>query len=82
MKFRRKSTIIDVEQYKEYGTPVRGMCISRSCYLDGNQKPHVHIIHNNQVVLLEVGDYIIPEPDNKHYYPCRSDIFEATYEPV
>lgn len=44
--------------------------------------PHVHTIHNNQIVLIEVGDYIIPEPDGVHFYPCRPDIFEATYEPV
>jgi hypothetical protein len=34
------------------------------------------------MVLLEVGDYIIPEPDGEHYYPCKPDIFEKTYERV
>jgi hypothetical protein len=33
-------------------------------------------------VILEVGDWIIPEPDGIHFYPCKPDIFEATYEPV
>ena len=28
------------------------------------------------------GDWIIPEPDGRGYYPCKPDIFEATYEAV
>lgn len=28
------------------------------------------------------GDYVVPEPDGLNYYPCRRDVFEATYEPV
>lgn len=79
-KFRRKSQVIEAEQYKEYGKLVKGMCNSRSCYVAGNNKPHVHTIHDNQIVNLEVGDWIIPEPDGIHFYPCKGDIFEATYE--
>jgi hypothetical protein len=81
-QYRKKPIIIDAEQYKEYGKLVKGMCNSRSCYLAGNNQPHVHTIHNNQMVLLEVGDYIIPEPDGEHYYPCKPDIFKATHEEV
>ncbi len=79
-KFRRKSQVIEAEQYKEYGKLVKGMCNSRSCYTSGNNEPHVHTIHDNQIVNLEVGDWIIPEPDGIHFYPCKNDIFEATYE--
>ena len=79
-KFRKKPVVIEAEQYKEYGILVKGMCNSRSCFTAGNKEPHVHTIHNNQIVLLEVGDFIIPEPDGEHYYPCKPDIFEATYE--
>ncbi len=28
------------------------------------------------------GDWIITEPDGRGYYPCRPDIFDATYEAV
>lgn len=81
-KYRRISTIIEAEQYLEHGKLVNGMCNSTSCYVGGNTKPHVHTIHDNQVVNLEVGDWIIPEPDGEHYYPCKPDIFAKTYEPV
>lgn len=82
MKFRKKSIIIDLEQYVEYGKLVKGMCNSTSCYTSGNTEPHVHTIHSGQIVNLEVGDYIIPELDGVHFYPCKPDIFEMTYEPV
>lgn len=80
-KFRKKPVVIEAEQYVEYGTLVRGMCNSRSCYSAGHNTPHVHTIHADQIVVLEVGDWIIPEPDGKHYYPVKPDIFDATYEP-
>lgn len=28
------------------------------------------------------GDWIIPEPVARRFYPCKPDIFAATYEPV
>lgn len=43
---------------------------------------HLHTIHAGQTVLLEDGDYVMPEPDGKHFYTIKPDIFEATYEPV
>ena len=78
-KFERVKTTIDAVQYVEYGRLVDGMCNSRSCFSAGNKTPHVHTIHNDQIVNLEVGDYIVQEPDGEHYYPVRPDIFENTY---
>lgn len=83
MKYRKKPVIIEnPAQYTEYGVLVTGMCNSGSCFMGGNNKPHVHTIHNNQVVNLEIGDWIIPEPDGEHFYPIKPDIFEQTYEKV
>ncbi len=81
-KYRKRPVEISAEQYVKYGELVKGMCNSQSCYISGNDEPHVHTIHNNQIVLLETGDWIIPEPDGKHYYPCKPDIFKETYEEV
>ena len=82
-KYRKKPVVIEAVQYVEYGKLVEGMCNSRSCYIDDrNTEPHVHTIHKNQRVNLEIGDWIIPEPDGEHFYPCKPDIFEATYELV
>lgn len=80
MKYRKKPVVIEAVQYTEYGKLVKGMCNSKICFSQGNTKPHVHTIHDNQIVLLEVDDFVIPEPDGEHFYPCKPDIFEATYE--
>ena len=40
------------------------------------------ITAHDQRVYLQNGDWILPEPDGEHYYPCKPDIFEATYLPV
>lgn len=33
-------------------------------------------------VLVYTGDWIIRELDGNGFYPCRSDIFDATFEPA
>lgn len=78
-KFRKKPVVIQAQQYVLYGVLVKGMCNSVTCALD-YPKPHVHTIHKDQIVYLEVGDWIIPEPDGEHFYPCKPDIFKQTYE--
>ena len=54
------------------------------CFDLGDPKPYawVETIHKGQTVKVEEGDWIIPEPDGEHYYPCKHDIFEKTYEPA
>lgn len=84
-KYRKKPVVIEAVQYSEHGRLVKGMCNSISCSTSGKpfaNKPHVHTIHDNQITPLAVGDWVIPEPDGKHYYPCKPDIFKATYEKV
>ena len=84
-KYRKKPVVIEAEQYTEHGKLVKGMCCSMFCgrhKTDIWARPHVHTIHDNQAVDVEVGDWIIPEPDGIHFYPCKPDIFEKTYEAV
>lgn len=80
--YRKNPVEIEAEQYKEYGKLVNGMCNSQSCFVAGNTEPHVHTIHKGQIVNLAVGDWIISEPDGVHYYPCKPDIFEQTYDSI
>lgn len=81
-KYRKRPGVIDAEQYLVFGMLVKGMCNSQVCYNNGNTLPHLHTIHHNQIVILEVGDFVIPEPDGEHYYPCKPEIFKNTYELV
>ena len=79
-KYRKRPVVIEAEQYSIFEKLVKGMCNSTGCFTSGNNRPHVHTIHDNQIVNLELGDWIIPEPDGIHFYPCKPDIFDATYE--
>ena len=38
-------------------------------------------IHGDEAI-ARFGDWLVKEPDGIHCYPCKPDIFEATYEPV
>jgi hypothetical protein len=42
---------------------------------------YVVTIHGQRAVVAD-GDWIITEPDMIHHYPCKPEIFEATYDPV
>lgn len=76
-KYRKIPVVIEAEQYK--GDNCKGLCNDTLCP-DWAEGVHVHTIHDNQTVFVQNGDYIIPEPDGIHYYPCKADIFEKSYE--
>ena len=83
--YRKKLVVIEAVQWFP-GMMFRGLCCG-PCGLNdffGETAPHVHTIHNhgNHTVYLEAGDWILPEPDGEHFYPCKPDIFAATYEPA
>ena len=77
MKFRKKPIIIEAEQYN--GDFVKGICPAEWCVMPSR---HVHTIHDNQAVKVEVGDWIIPEPNGTNFYPCKPEIFANTYDAV
>jgi hypothetical protein len=81
-KFRRKPIVIDAVQWDGLAR-VRGMCDGAVCGLKPeNWSEHVHTMHDGQMVELTPGDWIIPEPDGVHFYPCKPEVFSATYEPA
>lgn len=84
MKFRKKPVVVEAEQFFRMKFPLaKGVLYDMFDYPDG-QKPgrfHVITIHGQETAIVD-GDWIIAEPDGEHYYPCKPDIFEATYEPV
>jgi hypothetical protein len=94
-KYRKKPVVIEAEQFRnprpwpKEGLPaVRGVCLC-SVLTDGQVidelgrgRPHVHTIHKGQVCFLEDGDWVLPEPDGFHFYPCKPAIFETTHERI
>ena len=80
-KFRKRPIVVEAAQFLE-GQPIpRGVCFGWRCG-DNSKVPHLHTIHEGQRVDIKFGEWVIPEPDGEHFYPCKPDIFEATYEPV
>jgi hypothetical protein len=80
MKFRKKPIIVEAEQFHDplrtrelpvgVNPPMRG---------DAEKRYYVVTAHGQQA-FLEDGDWVIAEPDGRGYYPCKPDIFQATYE--
>lgn len=88
-QYRKKPVIIEAHQWTEPEkwaefypcTDTRPQFNRSVTWLDAGHAI-VHTIHKGQSVRIEHGDYIIPEPDGFHFYPCKPDIFEKTYEPI
>lgn len=76
--FRKNPTIIEANQYLGDGKHVPGVC---ACS-EHNGAAHVHTAHNNQSVVLEIGDWVLPEPNGVNYYPVKAEIFANTFEAV
>ena len=73
-KYRSKPKVVEAEQWFPNMGRQGGVDYDGDMY-------YVVTIHG-QKTLVEEGDWIITEPDGVHHYPCKPDIFEASYEPV
>lgn len=85
MKYRKKPVVVEASQWhgprKDGPTPT-----PPGVYYDPNCGFYVTTIHG-QLTKIEPGDWIIVETEQPikgfvHAYPCKPDIFAATYEPV
>ena len=83
-KYIKRPIVVEAEQYIAEHREPKGLCWELG---HGVNCPHVHTIHLNemgsfQAVEIQNGDWVIGEPDGVHSYPCKNDIFQATYEIV
>jgi hypothetical protein len=86
-RWRKKPVEVRAEQFLAAGkatAAVRGMSLWPDA--DGFQPRdmswgYVTTIHG-QRAHVQHGDWIIDEGDGVHFYPCKPDIFAATYEPA
>jgi hypothetical protein len=96
MKFRKKPVVIDAIQYTpeiaRYGWPesARADCPWLDEKFDLDQMRNIRGSDGSKYVTIktlegvmraDVGDWIIKGVKDE-IYPCKPDIFEATYEPV
>jgi hypothetical protein len=81
-KFRKKPAVVEAEQFGGfYATPYPPGVQVESPTAEHAGRFYVVTAHG-QRAYLEPGDWVIAEPDNRGYYPCKPDIFAATYEEV
>lgn len=95
MRFHSKPRIIEAEQFfRDKPLPFRdkGPYVAFGCRCGEREacsscnRCYVTTAHG-QTVILEDGDWVIPEPSGPHTiafaaYPVKPDIFAATYEPA
>lgn len=77
-KYRKKPIVVEAFQWFPNMVFENKNDESAILYVE-NREPYVITIHG-QATFIVPGDYIITEPDGKHHYPCKPDIFEKTYE--
>ena len=74
MKFRKKPVVIEATQWFKVGDHP---AVKTDFLFEG--KPYIHTLEGPH--LVTPGDWIITGVKGEHY-PCKPDIFEATYEAV
>jgi len=77
MKFRKKPIVIEAVQYE--ARTFDGVCDGCSTHRAPEVDPHIHTLEG--VMIVSPGDWIITGVQGERY-PCKPDIFEATYEAV
>jgi hypothetical protein len=75
-KFRKKPIVVDAFQWFPSMGLFGGVDFDHDegCYF-------VVTIHGDKIA-VNAGDWVITEPDMVHHYPCKDEVFRATYEPV
>ena len=83
-KFRKKPVVIEAVQFEKplvysYGLKIAAWCGRK--FNGKDARPTISIPTLEGVMTASVGDWII-KGVNGEFYPCKPDIFEATYEEV
>ena len=79
MKYRKKPLVIEAVQYKR-GMKHKALSPAYD-YMSGKTSIGVGIDTPEGFMLINEGDWIIKGVKGE-FYPCKPDIFEATYEKV
>lgn len=87
MKYRKKPVVVEARRFEVWRGQAEAVALAAWC---GGSIPSVIAIHpvieittREGLMTASDGDYIIKEPhptDDRRFYPCKPDIFEATYE--
>jgi hypothetical protein len=95
-KFRKKPLVIDAVMFNGLnrneveafvGKVLRMELESETAYVAGKGAPIFSLAIETKEGIMKAfsGDYVIKEPfptGDRDFYPCKPDIFAATYEPI
>lgn len=90
MKFRKKPVVIDAELYALQGNEfeldqaqdrIADFMGVKTLATEVGAYPKIEIETLEGPIYASVGDYIIKGVQGE-FYPCKPDVFAATYEPV
>lgn len=81
IKFRKKPVVIEAMQFTEDNKNQVFNWITGNCCpaWDANGNPALKIETLEGDMIAQLGDWIIKGVKNE-FYPCKADIFDATYE--
>lgn len=82
-KFRKKPVEIEAVQFTEddKNRCFNWISCNRFADWDEENKPIIKIQTPEGVMTAKIGDWIIKGVKGE-FYPCKPDIFEATYDPA
>ena len=83
MKYRKKPVVIEAEQFTHENKNRAFNFITCNAFpdWDENECPIIKIQTLEGIMIASIGDWIIKGIKGE-FYPCKHDIFEATYEVV
>jgi hypothetical protein len=88
MRFRKKPVVVDAVQFDPHGKhrtalPEGVTAVDWHGGADNYAYAGVSfyvVTAHGQKTEVKQDDWIISEPDGRGHYPCKPDIFDATYE--
>lgn len=81
MKYRKKPVVIDAVQFTGDNMEEVDQLLDGQHGFYGPPNPKVVIVTLEGTMLADPGDWIIKGIQGE-FYPCKDEIFRATYEPV
>lgn len=79
MKYRKKPVVIDAKQYTGDNVVDMLAWTNHPAVFENNNELHIRTLEG--LMHVSATDWVIRGAKGE-YYPCRDDIFEATYEQV
>jgi hypothetical protein len=80
-KFRKKPVVIEAVQFTGRNDEEVLAFVGENAFDPNSDRPTIVICTLEGDMTTEVGDWVIRGVKGEHY-PCKPDIFEATYEEV